>query len=218
MASGKPPGWRPLIWLLETRCSEPPRSRRARAVALRRPTATGRPVGIRPRRSVRGAPRSAPRSRRRSAREARRDRGSGAEPRPRRALDRPRLDPLRPRSTSWRARWGSRGLPALIQACSPGESEQRRTGPAGCRRRQGAVGASRLEQARPSSPSSRSTTGYPPVVRTGRQFDVRRYGVVAGVLGEWFSLEQCAQHQNRLVEPLPALLEGDAQGVIVTRR
>jgi hypothetical protein len=69
-----------------------------------------------------------------------------------------------------------------------------------------------------ASPSFRSTGDAILLARTGRELDVGRNGVVARLLGHWLPPEQRSQHGYRLIESLPALLERDAEDLVVTFR
>ena len=157
------------------------------------------------------------RDRRRPAREARRDLASGAEPGRRRARDRPRPDPSRPRSTSSRARSGSRPAPARApRARAPG-----RAGVGEALRRR-VVGGGEPAVARPRDAreaGARAPASDPQrdaALPAGRARARRRAErVVARLLGQRLAPEQRSQHGDRLVESLPALLERDADGVVV---
>ena len=62
-------------------------------------------------------------------------------------------------------------------------------------------------------PGTQASASYPQgyavlAPGTRRELGIGRHGVVARLLGRRFSVEQCSQHGERLVESLPALIEG----------
>ena len=90
--------------------------------------------------------------------------------------------------------------------------------------RRGVVGGREPAVAQPGGPGeagARAPAADPqrdPAWRLGSQLDLAGHAVVAPVLRWRVAVEQRAQHGQRLVQALPAFLEGDAEGVVVARR
>ena len=73
-------------------------------------------------------------------------------------------------------------------------------------------------QARVRSPASDPQGDAVRLTGDRRELEISRQRVVVGVRGGTASAEQGPQRGNRLVEPLPALVEGDAEGLVVADR